>query len=336
MGGKALLKYGIETRRLNTDDFNRLATNISKQVSIDLGINTYVPKCYHRKETHGDLDLLLKIDHEFHNKGFNLRKYINNTFKPNAIFNNGGVYSFDYEDFQIDFIPIKESNWDNAKTYFSYDPLGNIMGKTFYRFGLSYGWDGLQYRFRGFSGRVSKDILITKDVRKIFEFGGYNYDRFLQGFDTLEEIFDFAIDSKYFNFDVFKFENLKHKDKKRNRKRGSYHQFLKYIEDNNPDNKVSFSKDKDIYLHLIDESFPNVKIMEKLEKLKENDEINKQLAEKFNGNVIMKWYPELQGKILGNAIKEFKFSLGENYKKFILENNIDIIRNHFAKIYTNL
>ena len=77
----------------------------------------------------------------------------------------------DIQNFQIDFIKITNESWDTARVYYSYDPLGNIMGKAYHKFGLSYGWDGLYYKFRNFNGKYSQDLLISTDPEKIFAFG---------------------------------------------------------------------------------------------------------------------------------------------------------------------
>lgn len=333
MGGRALNNYGVTTRRISTAEFYEIFAEIKNQLVLDLGLQFSVVKCYHQKETHGDLDLLLKIDHQFHNKGINLKKYIKDTFQPKAIHNNGGVYSFDYKDFQVDFIPIKESKWETALVYYSYDPLGNIMGKTYHKFGLSYGWDGLFYKFRNFHGRNSQNILLTEDPKAIFDFGGYDYDRYLNGFDTLEEIYGFAIAGKYFDSEMFKIENLNHVDRKRNRKRGSYHAFLNYLNDNKIDVSYPFSKDKTVYLTMIDKAFPEVKFIEKLEKLRKKDEENMILTEKFNGHLAMEWIPELKGKELGQVITKFKNYLGNGYSLFLRSATMEEIRFAFINVY---
>lgn len=337
MGGKALNKYGVFTERKNTKEFLRIGREIQNRITKDLSVDTEIVTCYHTKPDHGDLDLLIKIDEKFYNSGINLKYYISNTFVPRAIHNNGGVYSFDYENFQIDLIPVKQSKWETAKTYYSYDPLGNIMGKTFHKFGLSYGWDGLFYKFRNFNGRNSQDILISTDASKIFKFGGYDYERYLQGFETIEEIFEFTINGKFFDAEIFQMENLKTIDKKRNRKRGSYHLFLKYLKDNNIKTTYSFNKDKTHYLPMIENYFPEANFMEKLSKLQKLDTLNKILSQKFNGDIIMSWLPNLQGKELGNAIRKFKESFNDynDYKEFILNGSFNEIKDRFMKIYNN-
>lgn len=344
MGGKALNKYGIFTERKDTKEFLRIGKEIQEIIrndfslihnDIDFAVETEVVTCYHTKPDHGDLDLLIKIDANFHNSGIDLKEYITVAFNPRKIHHNGGVYSFDYQNFQIDFIPIKESKWETAKTYYSYDPLGNIMGKTFHKFGLSYGWDGLFYKFRNFNGRNSQNILLCNNAEKIFKFGGYDYERYLQGFETLEDILKFTINSKYFDAEIFQMDNLKSIDKKRNRKRGSYHVFLKYLKDNGIDTRYDFHKDKELYLPMIDEAFPEADLLGKLYKLKMEDTQNKILSQKFNGDIVMSWLPNLKGKQLGNAMGRFKTALGDEYNEFILNANYIAIEARFMEIYND-
>ena len=334
MGGRALKQYGIETERKSTKDFIRIGNEITKKLKSDFDITTAVVKCFHNKADHGDLDLLIKVDHELHNKNINFVNYIKETFKPRAVHGNGAVYSFDYENFQIDFIPMKESNWEIAQVYYSYDPLGNAMGKTFHKFNLSYGWDGLKYKYRNFNGRNSHDIAISKDPRKIFEFGGFDYDRYLQGFNNIEEIFDFIISSKYFNSDIFRMENLNHIDRKRNRKRKSYHELLNYMDDNySGEIKFVFHKDKRLYHPMINDAFPEVDFFNKLNELDKKNELNEKLSKKFNGKLIMEWIPGLEGKELGNAITEFRKYLGVDFNDVVLNSTTEELKNNFISFY---
>ncbi len=346
MGGKALQKYGIETERKSSEEFFRIASEMAIRLSYGLGITSSTPiefeydvsiqslpvRCYRLKQDHGDLDVLIKRDVNFELKNIDLKGYIQEKFNPRAIHSNGGVHSFDYQNFQIDFIPIAEENWEVAQVYFSYDPLGNAMGKTFHKMNLSYGWDGLKFKYRNFNGRNSADIPITKDPRKIFEFGGYDYDRYLQGFRTIEEIFDFVIAGKYFDGEMFNMENLNHIDRKRNRKRGSYHAFLDYIEKNNIEKSYEF-RDKLYYAPMIEKAFPEAKFFWTLQALDSRDVINKQLSENFNGRLVMEWVPGLFGKALGDAIRKFTDTLGDEYENVVLLKSNDELKKIFMKIY---
>jgi hypothetical protein len=330
MGGKALNRFGVFTERKNTEEFLRIGNELKSKVEFTLPVTCAIVTCYRTKESHGDLDLLISIGKDIQ---LDWKNYIENTFQPKAINANGGVYSFDYQGFQVDFIPIPERKWATALVYFSYDPLGNIMGKTFHKFGMSYGWEGLYYKYRNAHGTNSSDILLTNDVKRIFEFGGYDYDRYLKGFDTLEEIFQFAINSKYFDTEMFQMENLKSLDKKRNRKRGSYHLFLNYLKDNGINSKYPFEEAKELYLPKIDVSFPEAKLMDEISKLQAIDARNSELRMRFNGDIVMMWLPDLQGKELGNAMGKFKTALGDNYEEFILHCSFTELHDYFMKVY---
>jgi len=330
MGGNALQKYGIKTQRKTTSELYQINFELIKRLYEDLSLFASPVLFYRKKETHGDFDLLVQIPPK---TNINWYEYIKNTFKPNAIYPNANLYSFDYQNFQIDLILIPENKWKTAITYYSYDPLGNLMGKIFHKFNLSYGWEGLYYKFRNFHGSLKKSILISEDVRKIFEFGGYDYDRFSEGFDTLEDIFQYCISGKYFDSKIFEYENLSRIDRKRNLKRKSYKHFLNYLKENNININYEFNKNKEEYIELIDNFFPEANLIDNLNKLKKEDMINKAISEKFNGDIIMSFIPGIQGKELGNAISMFKKHLGDNYKDFILNNDIEIIKKTFLDVY---
>lgn len=330
MGGTALSKYGVITRRVDTEEFYKIAHKIQNQINKDFGndITMFVAPFYKSKPDHGDLDLLVC----FNNNIADFKQYINYTFKPKAIHLNGGVYSFDYINLQIDIIPVSHDNWKTAKTYFSYDPLPNIQGKVFHKFGLSYGWDGLSYKFRNFNGSLSQKIIISKDIKKIFEFAEYDYDKYLEGFETLDEIFDYIIDNKYFDHNIFQLKNLGRIDRKRNLRRKSYNAFIKYISDNNITKEYSH-KSKEEYLIDIDNYFPEAELIKKLDNLEKIDITNKFISNKFNGNIVMSWIKGLEGKELGGIIHRFREELDENYNEFIINSSHEQIKDKFLNIY---
>lgn len=184
------------------------------------------------------------------------------------------------------------------------DINGNISMKI--KLNFKYGPDGFKVKCITENG-LTEDIVISKDSKKIFEFLGFDYERYLKGFDTLEEIFDWVINSKYFNYEKFLMDNLNHIDRKRNKKRATYQKFLEYIntKDLNSLPKHEFNKEKETYIDIIDNYFPEVKLVEKLAELTTKDAYNKLIAERFNGNLIMEW-TGLKGKELGECIVNFK------------------------------
>ena len=134
---------------------------------------------------------------------------------------------------------------------------------------------------------------------------------------------------------MFQMENLKHIDRKRNRKRNSYHLFLNYLKEKKINVKYEFDKNKDNYLALIEKTFPDANLLTKLDILNKEDILNKQMIEKFNGNLVMEWFPELKGKELGIAMRNFRQLYGEGYRDFILNNDHNTIQFYFVKSFIN-
>lgn len=325
MGGKAL--KNTFTERKTTEEYNRLQSLIVPILQKELDTDIHIVKSYFTKSDHGDMDVMIKIDHKLYNRGINFVNFIKETFNPNEIYNNGGVISFDYQSFQIDFIFVKEKNWDVAIGFFDFDPSGNLMGKVAHKFGLRYGFEGLKYPFRNFNGRLSTDITLTRDNRKIFEFLGYDYDKFNQGFETLQDIFDYVVESKYFDSTIFQMDSLNQVDRKRNRKRKTYQQFLEFINSNNITKTIEW-KQKSDYFDEIDKYFPEANLREKIERLTLKDIQDKELNSKFNGKLIMIEFPNLKGKELGDKITNFMKSF-EDYRSFALQHSQEEIMEEF-------
>ena len=333
MGGLALRKYGIYTDRKSTEDFYKISNTLQSKLQHDLGVETFVPFFYREKETHGDLDLLFKMDSKYLNSKVNIKEYISKNFNTDKINNNGGIFSFAYDNFQVDIIPMKELYWKTARIYMSWDPASNIFGKIFHKFGLSYGWDGLKYKYRNFNGIVVEDILVSTDIEDILYFGGFDYDRYLLGFDKLEDIFEYIINSKYFTSDIFQMSALTRIDRKRNAKRKTYQQFLKYINENNITKNYIFD-DKENYLQIVNDFFKDSDLINKIKILDKSNDLKLSLSEKFNGNLIMNIHPNLKGIELGKNMTNFKnsFESIDFYNDFILTNDFNTIMNEFNKI----
>lgn len=321
MGGKAL--KNTFTERKSTKEYLKIFNDIYNTLSDMLGDVTLTTH-YHSKETHGDMDILLKITSN--NKDIDIVKTIVKHFNPNEIINNGGVISFDYKKLQIDIIPINEKDWESAKFWYSYDPIPNLVGKTAHKFGLKFGPTGLVLPVR-FAGRLFKDIIISKNSRKVFEFLGYDYDRYLKGFNTKQEIFDWVINSKFFDSEMFEMQNLNQIDRKRNRKRATYQEFLEYLKSNNIKKSYNF-KDKEEYLERIDEYFPEVGLKSEIEKLQKLDNTKQEISKKFNGNIIMNRHNWLKGRELGDVMNRFKSNF-KNFDEYVLNNNTEKIMKDF-------
>lgn len=310
MGGNCLKKYNIETVRLNRVDYLDLETEVFEKIS-SAGINILKIPYYRDKKNFGDMDAVIEFEE---NRDYKYEIY--QLFHPRVIAVNDGVYSFDYRNFQVDLLCRKTEDLECVVNYMSWNDLGNLQGRFYHAIGTNYGWQGLRFPIRqklfdenidDNSDHVIKTLTLSKNPREIMEFGGYDYDRFLAGFDTLEEIFIFATSTPYFNGYNFQLENLNHTNKTRNRKRDTFMKFLEWLKKHPEYDKQFNFGDKKNWIDKIDKKWP---IKEEIEKERSNFLQHKANAAKFNGNLVRYWCPGLEGKQLGKVLSEFKFYRG--------------------------
>lgn len=335
MGGSALKVF---TRRYDRVEYNRLAKKISKRLSL-LGVTHHITTSYKNKKDFGDMDVLInKNDVDCSKKDFILRH-----FSPKEIFSNGDVCSFDHNDFQIDFIFVEPQYWESSKNYFSYNDLGNFIGRISYKMGFRFGDYGLKLVYLHEDGGKKFQKNISTDPEKIYEFLGFDYNRYLDGFDELDDIFEYITNSKYFNKTIFAYENLNHTNRTRNKKRKNYELFLKYVEDNSDVLLSDYVfKSKEYYVELAEKHF-GVELNSQIKRWKSRVDIEKKASMVFNGNVIMEYFP-LRGRELGEAIVNFKEYMYEilptineeekslYFSRWIVDNNLKTILELFAEV----
>ena len=201
MGGNALKI--AKTRRYEKEEYLDLVLEF-RTILNNLNVISKETISFSNKQSFGDLDILIKKS-SLNKDVFSL---IQENFKPTEIYCNNTVYSFDYKEFQIDFILVEDENWETSINYFNYD-LGNLIGRVVYQLGFRFGDYGLKLIYLHKNGGKKFEIIISKNPKKIYEFLGFDYNRYLKGFDTIEDVFNFVIDSYYFNPKIFSFENLK-------------------------------------------------------------------------------------------------------------------------------
>ncbi|CAF0885718.1 unnamed protein product [Adineta steineri] len=224
MGGNAL--KNVVTRRYARDEYYVLKERILNK------IRGYITKCdvpkeFPYKESFGDLDVLIVCP-----PSIKIQKLIEDLFHPTEIVHNGDVYSFDFEQFQIDFILIPEEQYDNAIVYFSYSDLGGLLGNICHKIGLKYGIQGLwmNVHTKEFDPTTtSTKLILSTNVQQIFEFLGYDYEQYVKGFENDKEFFQWIINGKYFRRFYFDEDQLNHAHRKRTTKRPIYIKFVAFL-----------------------------------------------------------------------------------------------------------
>jgi hypothetical protein len=327
MGGRAL--KSTYTRRYMRQEFEDIKKEIFDILSKDFK-RFDIPRFFESKESFGDIDIILSMD------GFNknMNDYIVDTFNPNEIFHNGNAWSFDYKELQVDFITCSAEDFDSNYHYLAFNDLGNFIGRLAQSIGLKYGQEGLWYNH--YSDENTKDkIMVSKDYPKIFEFLGLDYGRWIEGFDTLEEIFEYVRTSYLFNPEMFQLHKLNKINRERNLKRASYMAFLEFLKNKAPHPDYSKSMVelcKEDVINVIRSYFPEANIDLHLAEIAYKHARKNLIKQKFSGGILIEKYG-LKGKEIGETIKYFKAQIfnnyGMNFDDFIIKYDQDYILKNF-------
>ncbi|MFF2532194.1 hypothetical protein ACFVS2_25125 [Brevibacillus sp. NPDC058079] len=305
MGGNAL--KNTFTRRYEKVEYFVLVEEVLLALkNLFPNIRTEVIKAYGGKESFGDMDVLIELDHLPNN----WTKYVIDYFKPNENFKNGDVFSFDYKEFQIDLIGTKSESFDFSATYFSYNDLGNLMGRIAHKMGLKFGHQGLLYVLRE-EDKVIKEIVLSTSAEEVLAFLGYDYARHQQGFDALEDVFHFAVSTPYFNPDIYLLDNLNHKSRVRDAKRKTYNEFLLWLQSDAYLRKeivpYPYNQDKQFYKPFILNFFSNA--IPFVEQALADHQQLLAFRQRFNGNLV-KDLTGLDGKELGGFLQRMMKEAG--------------------------
>lgn len=324
MGGNALNRYNVYTDRIDKETYDAIVLKIKEQLDYD-GIICYIPEVINDKSDFGDIDILIKD----HSSMYNYIKYV---FKPDAIYANDKFFSFNVKylgvNVQIDFINIPERCWD-MKVYYTNDPVGNLMGNLARGVGLFYGDCGLYYKYNSSILNGTSVLFISRNPEEIFKFYGLDYERFLNGFDDVMDIYSYIINSRLFVKSLYQYENLSHNDRNRKSRRDNYNYFLSYIYDKNFPDQIKDLDKFDLFSEV--KKYFNVDIDVFISSIKEKEKYKMKIKNKYNGKLILEKFP-LEKKELGFYMNKFKnkFKTEEEFNEFVLSS--DDIMGEFEKI----
>lgn len=228
MGGNALKQ--ATTRRYYAGEYFDLEHEVQQRLASLLNVRVLTIPAYRRKESFGDMDLLV----ESNDLGPQWKQQVIDCFKPTETYSNGNVFTFDYKELQIDLIVEQRNDIDASRNYFAYNDLGNLMGRIAHSMGMRLGHRGLSYEWRepGSTTIVHDKRLLTQDWKDVCWLLGLDYNLFNRGFDTLEEIFEFVASSMFFSPRIYLLESRNHVSRVRDAKRKTYMAFLQWCEDN--------------------------------------------------------------------------------------------------------
>lgn len=332
MGGNALKTGSV---RLNREEFEELSGLACKKLEGFYSTKIKPLLFFKEKESFGDLDILIEKPQKAYKKA--LERYLEKHFSVTEIVKNKAVWSIgvpvgEGRIFQVDLIHMKSKNFGTAYFYYSYNDLNNLVGKMYHKFGLKFGHEGVTYPLRTDNGGISKKIIICKDPRKIYNFIGLSYDKWKEGFNNLEEIFEFVVSSPFFSADMFDDSNLTHRSRVRDKKRAVFQLFRDWLKDSPyKDKHYEFNKDKEEYLTFIDKNFPESNILKEKKLFDQEMERKRKVSDKFNGRLVMA-LTNLKGPELGKFLRELKEGF-DDFEQWILDSTEDEIKEKILSFF---
>lgn len=346
MGGNAFKdEMGMpRTVRVNGDTYTRISNGLVDFLYFKTNLlnlsNFDIVESYSSKDSFGDLDFVYGIIPSGMNYSLS-EQLIKAGIPEENISVNANVTSFIYEHvtddcrvlpFQIDAIRHDE-NTITALEYYNYNDLGNLVGRLAHRIGLKYGHDGLKYIHNDGDNRVF-EIVLTTSTKEIYKCLGLDYSRYMEGFKTLEDIFQFVSSSYYFHPDIYLLQNRNHISRVRDAKRKTYQAFLKWCENRFPTieplNPMT-QEEKSQYKRMM--------AMFAIQGFGKTDEFNTKmfvhnsrrvLKQKYNG-VLVSEITGLRGKELGHFMTNFK-SVYPEYELILLSE--EEIKDYVEKYFT--
>lgn len=322
MGGHALSYVTVRLTKKNADVV--AADCVAKLQALYPGRRVAYMSSYRLKPDAGDADILVEADDRY--DPFKAAEALGAV----EVVRNGPVTSFglkvrpelpelDGNVFQVDLIKSSPEEFDYASNYFQWSDLGNFVGRIAHASFCAHKHNGLYFYFRDPDepDHLFREIVLTRDYGQALAYLGYDVARYNAGFDTLEEIFEFAASSEFFNPAIYLLENRNAISRVRDKKRPAYQGFLTYCEAHPELPAYQFPANKETWLPRLVAHFPHFQA--KYDQAKADLAELKAVKAKYNGEWVAQ-LTGLQGKELGGLMKRFKesFESAEALRAFVL------------------
>lgn len=345
MGG-LLMNLG----RVDKAKYLEIIAEITPYLDQKLGKYYKIPRYYASKPTFGDVDILVSTEiitevvtevvteiiteivaeNKF-GSWQNLTKSIASDLKIIKFKSSGHIFSTAYLNFQVDFFCVKTEFFESTYNFLCFNDLGNLLGKMFHRFNLKFGENGLSYVYRRADGHYKTDLPVCLDIKKIIAFLDLDFSYWQNGFETLEQMFEWVVTSPYFSYKPY-FDTSKTTEK-RIEQRTTVSKFTDWLQENNVQKHYFSKENREEYLPIIADYFAEANLYQLIENEKDNEIKAIKIAEKFNGKIIMT-LTNLEGKELGDFITRFKAHFATDkadFEDFILQNSAENIKNEILK-----
>lgn len=303
MGGN-LFKLG----RLPREQYLVIEAEIRAYLDRKLGDGYRIPRYYASKPDFGDLDVLV-CHRRMARPWGETRMEIVAELGIERYKATGAVFSTVYRDFQVDFFAKSEDEFESTYNFLCFNDLGNLLGKMFRRFNLKYGERGLHYVYRGADEHYKRDILLTREHRRIFAFLELDHAPWEAGFADLEAMFRWVVGSPYFSVEPY-VERAPSTERRR-RQRKTFREFVEFLAREGITSAYPYHRDRSLYIPKIAGFFPEVGLEDEIAAEDERGRRRELMRAKFNGRIVTALIPDLQGPALGRFMSAFKTHLDD-------------------------
>jgi hypothetical protein len=317
MGGNALAAFGSTRCSRDValhmlDDFQARFAQITGHLGNAARVEPIA--AYRLKPDFGDLDVLVdsRVFQSMPPKS--VVEALSNTYglalpwvKNGPVLSVGLPLRSDDQCLQLDLISTPAAEFDFSLGYFSWNDMGNLVGRVAHKMGLKFGHNGLWLPMRD-GTNLHDELLVTRDFEQALSFLGFDAARWLLGFDSLDDIYQFVASGERFNPDLYPLEHRNHTARVRDKKRPVYMGFLQWIEAQRGLRHFDWSEDKALYLQEVMTAFPSLREDYEYSLAKLNQV--KAIRACFNGTVVTA-ITGLTGKQLGQFMAHFKHEHAE-------------------------
>lgn len=298
MGGNLFKKETI--KRYNKKQYENLIILVKEKLSKYFD-NFTETISLPTKNDYGDLDMIYTLRKNEQVNWNEIKKDLEYT----EIHFNGPTTSILYKDeFQIDFNHAK--NFDFMHFITSYSGIFHLIGWSIKKQNIKFSDDGIYLMLDNIKFKLCSDVI------EIFKFLDLDYEKFKDGFNSEEELFNFVYNCKYF---VILENKSKHIEKNCNRP--VFLKFFEYIKNkeqkNNENNLENLTNDYILNFFNKEEEFSLL-----MESIKKSADIRKY----YNGEYIGK-LSNKKGRELGDLM--IKIKKDEHFEEIFLTKDIDRI-----------
>lgn len=348
MGGNAI--KGVA--RLSKAEYELVSQDVMKRLTRRFPTATFLAiKSFGDKLDFGDLDILMDMpikvpENQNCTEGGKELEQLRAEFgleHEEDFHPQKGSISFRYrsplipgKSFQVDLILEPAETIRTAQSYYDYNDLSNLLGRICRKLGFKLGSNGLSFVYRSGS-HAPQDLVFSTNYEDALRLIGVSVQRYQTGFQSMEEMFEFVASSPYFNPDIFLLHNRNHKSRTRDKKRKTYHEFLKWCAKNDerlrrypyPDKTElggyrSVGLAKKFQEEVLFKLWPE--IPERIEEIEARRQIDAEFKKVFNGHLVSEKIG-IEGEPLGVLVKHILNNVADrSFKVFAIKDSPELWR----------